>query len=40
MTVHLMDLRSDVLLCFTPFYLYTFTFVMLTKQIVSFVWEF
>ena len=35
--MHLIDLRSDVLWCFTPFYLYTLTIVVLNCLLVLLV---
>ena len=40
MSVHFIDLRSDILLRFTPFYLHTLTFVVLNRLLVLFVVEF
>ena len=40
MSRHLVDLRSDVLLRFTPSYLYTLTFVVLNCLLVLFIVEF
>ena len=37
MSVHLIDLRSDFLWCFTPFYLYTLTIVVLNCLLVLLV---
>ena len=40
MTVHIIDPRSDVLLCFTTFYLYSLTFVLLNCPSSVFIVEF
>ena len=43
MSMQLIDLKSDVLLClprFSPFYLYTFTFVVLDCVLVLFSVDF
>ena len=40
MSMHLIELRSDVLVRFTAFYLYTLTFVVLHCLVVLFSVEF